>query len=110
MVLIRYGDESVTKTAGGKGRVTLIYIEDSVWSMYKEAYARAKQLEEGGYFTNLSEKRFTNAPDEHTVWRSMTKRKGTRHAKKKFERETRQEGIGEKPKFKQSTKYKYIKK
>ncbi len=79
MVLIRTGRDGVTR---GNDKSKMLFYEDTVWSMPRDAALRSKQLEDAGYFTIVDEKRFTNAPTEHVVWSSQSKRKGTRFAKK----------------------------
>jgi hypothetical protein len=81
MVLIRYGDEKITKTVGTKTD-RMVYLQDTIWTNNREAQMRGKQLDTAGYYILIDEKKFTNAPTEHVVWRSDTKRRGTKHSKK----------------------------
>lgn len=83
MVYIREGREDKIKSLGTVLKGKMYYYEDTVWSTRLEARKRASQLESAGDFTIIDQKKFTNAPDEYVVWRSKSKRKGTRNAKKR---------------------------
>ena len=79
MVLIRFGRDGVTR---GNDKSKQQYLEDSIWSTEREATLRENQLTGAGYFVIVDTKRYTNAPTEYVVWRSESKRRGTRHGKK----------------------------
>ena len=110
MVFLRLGREGVTKIIGTPDRATMIYYEDTVWSTRREAEARQRKLNDSTHFTTISEKRYTNAPDEFIVWVSTSMRKGTKFAKKRAERDTKKEDreAETKPKFRRSTKFKRL--
>ena len=89
----------------------MFYYEDSVWSTPRDANLRAEQLKDAGYFTIIDTKNYTNAPTEHVVWSSKSKRRSTRHAKKRAKRETHKEmveGTGKESGFTKRTKYTYL--
>jgi len=70
LVLIRYGKESIHRFFG-----KMLYREDTVWSMKREAVLRGKQIEGAGLYPKImGEKVFT-------VWSSISHRKGTRVGK-----------------------------
>jgi hypothetical protein len=70
LVLIRYGDEKIKRFFG-----KMLYREDTVWSMRREADLRAKSLDAAGMYPRITgEKVFT-------VWSSISHRKGTRVGK-----------------------------
>jgi hypothetical protein len=81
MVLVRYGDETKLKKVRSKQDNT-DYKEDSVWSNPREATLRTKQLDEAGYLTTIQVKKFTNAPEEYVVWRSIGSGTGIKEYKK----------------------------
>ena len=81
MVLIRYGDETKLKKVRSK-QDNMDYNEDSLWSNSREALLRSKQLQEAEYLTFIQVKHFTNAPDEHVVWRSVGSGSGIKAHKK----------------------------
>jgi hypothetical protein len=70
LVLIRYGNEKIKRFFG-----KMLYREDTVWSMRRESYLRAKHLDAAGLYPKITgEKVFT-------VWSSISHRKGTRIGK-----------------------------
>jgi hypothetical protein len=81
MVLIRYGEENKIKKVRSK-QDNMDYNEDSVWSNPREASLRTKQLDEASYLTFVQVKKFTNAPDEYVVWRSVGSGSGIKEHKK----------------------------
>lgn len=78
LVLIRYGNEKIKRFFG-----KMLYREDTVWSMKREAYLRAKSLDAAGMYPKITgEKIFT-------VWSSISHRKGTHIGKANEKRQNR---------------------
>jgi hypothetical protein len=115
MVLIRIGEEGKLKKIGNidqKGG-QMLYYEDSVWSMQRDANLRAEQLKDAGYFIIIDTKNYTNSPTEYIVWSSRSKRRSTRYSKKRAKRETHKEmveGNNKETGFAKRTKYSYLEK